>query len=187
MNKKQPSSKTSLVSIIGFILVCIIGFVLNQNGDNRQSTNVGNDSSVVQSDESNIDNSSLYEAKNDDSNETTSLENNEQKSDSSISEKTLNDTDENHSEKKYSFRNDSYLTQHFEKHGNEFNYSSKEEYEEGARKVITSDKALHKTEAEDGDDVYYIEETNEFVIVSTDGYIRTYFRPKDGIRYFNRQ
>ena len=31
------------------------------------------------------------------------------------------------------------------------------------------------------------EETNEFVVVSTDGYIRTYFNPSDGIDYFNRQ
>ena len=46
---------------------------------------------------------------------------------------------------------------------------------------------IHKLEAEDGDDVYYLEETNEFVIVSTDGYIRTYFKPSKGIDYYNRQ
>ena len=32
-----------------------------------------------------------------------------------------------------------------------------------------------------------IESTNEFVILSTDGYIRTYFRPSSGIKYFNKQ
>ena len=42
-------------------------------------------------------------------------------------------------------------------------------------------------EKEDGDDVYYIQDTNEFVVVSTDGYIRTYFNPDDGIDYYNRQ
>lgn len=36
-------------------------------------------------------------------------------------------------------------------------------------------------------DVYYVESTNEFVIVSTDGYIRTYFKPDAGISYYNRQ
>ena len=46
---------------------------------------------------------------------------------------------------------------------------------------------IHKKEKEDGDDVYYLENTNEFVIVSTDGYIRTYFEPEDGIRYYERQ
>ena len=52
---------------------------------------------------------------------------------------------------------------------------------------ISSPDALHKLEKEDGDDVYYIESTNEFVIVSTDGYIRTYFNPDSGKDYFDRQ
>ena len=36
-------------------------------------------------------------------------------------------------------------------------------------------------------DVYYKEDTNEFVVVSTDGYIRTYFNPDSGKKYFDRQ
>lgn len=87
----------------------------------------------------------------------------------------------------YTFRNENALNEHFEKHGNEFGYETVEEYVAGANRVISSDEALHKLEAEDGDDVYYLEETNEFVIVSTDGYIRTYFKPDNGINYFNRQ
>lgn len=87
----------------------------------------------------------------------------------------------------YQFRKVSYLEQHFEKHGAEFDYETKEEYLAGANRVIQSPDALHKIEAEDGDDIYYLEETNEFVVVSTDGYIRTYFRPSAGIAYYNRQ
>ena len=89
----------------------------------------------------------------------------------------------------YHFRNRKTLESHFEKHGNEFGgqYKTAEEYEAGASKVANSPDALHKLEAEDGDDVYYIEKTNEFVIVSKDGYIRTYFKPSAGIKYFNRQ
>ena len=87
----------------------------------------------------------------------------------------------------YEFRRESYLEQHFDKHGNEFDYATKEEYLEGANRVIQSPDALHKIEAEDGDDIYYLEETNDFVVVSTDGYIRTYFRPSAGINYYNRQ
>ncbi len=87
----------------------------------------------------------------------------------------------------YEFRRTSYLEQHFEKHGAEFDYATKEEYLAGANRVIQSPDALHKIEAEDGDDIYYLEETNEFVVVSTDGYIRTYFRPSAGIDYYNRQ
>jgi pyocin large subunit-like protein len=52
---------------------------------------------------------------------------------------------------------------------------------------VENSEALQKTEAEDGDMVYYLEDTNEFVIVSPDGYIRTYFLPEDGIDYYNRQ
>lgn len=91
----------------------------------------------------------------------------------------------------YSFRTKNQLEQHFEKHGSEFdgefNYETAEEYESGANDVINNPDALYKTEKEDGDSVYYIESTNEFVILSTDGYIRTYFRPTAGIDYFNRQ
>lgn len=91
----------------------------------------------------------------------------------------------------YHFRSKSQLDQHFDKHGGEFKkdfgYKTAAEYEKGASDVINNPKALCKTEKEDGDYVYYIEATNEFVILSTDGYIRTYFRPSAGIDYFNRQ
>lgn len=91
----------------------------------------------------------------------------------------------------YSFRTKNQLEQHFEKHGDEFDgdfdYDTAEEYEAGANDVINNPDALYKTEKDDGDGVYYLESTNEFVILSTDGYIRTYFRPTAGIDYFNRQ
>lgn len=87
----------------------------------------------------------------------------------------------------YHFRNKKYLDQHFDKHGSEFDYDSAEEYEQGASDVINNPEALYKIEQEDGDHVYYIEDTNEFVVLSKDGYIRTYFRPSAGIDYFNRQ
>lgn len=85
------------------------------------------------------------------------------------------------------FRNERLLEQHYQKHGIEMGFSSAEEYEKAAAAVPDDPEALHKIEAEDGDDVYYIERTNEFVIVSVDGYIRTYFNPDRGIDYFNRQ
>lgn len=85
------------------------------------------------------------------------------------------------------FRNKELLDQHYEKHGIEMGFKSAEEYLEAANKVLENEDVLHKVEAEDSDDVYYLEETNEFVVVSKDGYIRTYFNPSDGIDYFNRQ
>lgn len=91
------------------------------------------------------------------------------------------------SEKQYTFRNSQLLSEHFEKHGKDMGFLSAEEYQEAASAVVNNVNALHKTEKEDGDDVYYLEATNEFVIVSTDGHIRTYFYPDAGIDYYNRQ
>lgn len=85
------------------------------------------------------------------------------------------------------FRNQRLLDQHYDKHGVEMGFTSAEEYELAAYKVIIHPDTLHKIESEDGDDVYYREETNEFVVVSQDGYIRTYFYPNAGIDYYNRQ
>lgn len=85
------------------------------------------------------------------------------------------------------FRNETMWEDHFEKHGSEFGYKTKEEYLKGANEVINSSTSKHKIEAEDGDEIYYDEDKNEIVFVSTDGYIRTYFKPNDGINYYNRQ
>lgn len=90
-------------------------------------------------------------------------------------------------EKQYRFRNSDLLISHYEKHGIEMGFASAEEYEKAAAAVINAPGVLHKYEKEDNDDVYYLESTNEFVIVSTDGYIRTYFKPDSGKDYFDRQ
>lgn len=87
----------------------------------------------------------------------------------------------------YHFRNKDLLESHYEKHGKEMGFSSSKEYEMSASDVVNNPESLHKTEKEDGDDVYYKENTNEFVVVSTDGYIRTYFNPDSGKKYFDRQ
>ena len=87
----------------------------------------------------------------------------------------------------YTFRTQEQFEDHFEKHGAEMGYNTPEAYLLGANQVIASDDALHKLEAEDGDDIYYLESTNEFVVLSEDDYIRTYFLPDDGIEYYYRQ
>ena len=87
----------------------------------------------------------------------------------------------------YRFRSKKLLNEHYEKHGVDMGFESAADYEKAASAVVNNPDALHKTEKEDGDDVYYLKATNEFVIVSPDGYIRTYFNPRDGIDYFNRQ
>ena len=85
------------------------------------------------------------------------------------------------------FRKKKYLDEHYEKHGVEMGFDSPEAYLAAANAVVANPDALHKKEKEDNDDVYYVEDTNEFVVVSGDGYIRTYFNPSAGIDYYNRQ
>ena len=89
-------------------------------------------------------------------------------------------------ETEYTFRTEKQFEDHYEKHGIDMGYDTPEEYLIGANNVIASDDALHKLE-EDGDDIYYLESTNEFVVLSEDDYIRTYFEPDDGIQYYYRQ
>ncbi len=96
-------------------------------------------------------------------------------------------TDNNMDYIQYKFRNTDLLEQHYEKHGIEMGFDSKESYEKAASDVINNSNSLHKTEKEDGDYVYYLEVTNEFVVLSVDGYIRTYFLPGSGIKYYERQ
>ncbi len=97
------------------------------------------------------------------------------------------DTQDVHGTSTVRFRNTRLRQEHYEKHGIEMGFTSPEDYEQAAAAVVQNKDALHKLEEEDGDDVYYLESTNEFVIVSTDGYIRTYFYPSNGKDYFDRQ
>lgn len=89
----------------------------------------------------------------------------------------------------YSFRTNELLTNHYEKHKDEFHDITMEEYQEGANNLINqvSETVISKTEEKDGDTLYFDTQTNEFAVLSTDGHIRTYFIPEDGIDYFNRK
>lgn len=83
------------------------------------------------------------------------------------------------------FRNYHALEDHFEKHGAEMGCATADEYLARANAVIANPKALHKLQAEDGDDLYFLERTGEFVVVSPKGFIRTYFLTDRD--YFDRQ
>jgi len=87
----------------------------------------------------------------------------------------------------YWFRTKAQRDQHFEKHGKEMGFATPEDYLLAANEVVKDPSSLHKIEKEDGDDVYYREADNAFVIVSTDGYIRTFFYPSGGKAYYERQ
>ncbi len=88
--------------------------------------------------------------------------------------------------KTYEFRRESYLTEHYKKHGKAMGFSSEEEYLDAANDIINDPKSLQKNEAEDNDKIYFLQSTNEIVFVSQDGYIRTYFICR-GKSYYDRQ
>lgn len=87
----------------------------------------------------------------------------------------------------YTFRTEELRDSHYEKHGMEMGFDSAEEYIRAANRVISDPDVLHKLEEEDSDHVYFLEETCEFVILSRDGYLRTYYIADGGLEYFNRQ
>lgn len=90
---------------------------------------------------------------------------------------------------KYYFRSETLFDSHYEKHGAEFGDITQDEYLDLANELINAEgeNILHKTEKEDGDFLYYDTETNEFLVLSTDGYIRTFFKPSAGLDYWERQ
>lgn len=88
----------------------------------------------------------------------------------------------------YTFRNKTRYDEHYEKHGAEFGSITKEEYLRLANDLINSksDRVLHKY-SDDGDYMYFDQDTGYFLVLSADGYIRTFFIPTAGINYWNRQ
>lgn len=103
------------------------------------------------------------------------------------SEETASETEK--AVQKYYFRSEKLFDSHYEKHGAEFGDITQDEYLDLANELINAegDNILHKTEKEDGDFLYYDTETNEFLVLSTDGYIRTFFKPSAGLDYWERQ
>ena len=90
--------------------------------------------------------------------------------------------------KSYTFRTNKLYNDHYEKHGEEFGKITKAEYLELANELINSDsdRVLHKY-SDDGDYMYFDQDSGYFLVLSEDGYIRTFFIPTAGIKYWNRQ
>ena len=93
--------------------------------------------------------------------------------------------------KEYYFRYKSYLTEHYEKHGIEMGFKDANAYRKAASDIINSagEKGILSKYKSDGsgDMCFYVEATKEFVVLSKDGYIRTYFLPDSGYAYYQRQ
>lgn len=88
------------------------------------------------------------------------------------------------------FRNKNLLDQHYEKHGEEMGFPNAAAYQKAASDIINAadgQDILYKYKSDgSGDQCFYVEATKEFVVLSYDGFIRTYFICS-GIKYYNRQ
>ena len=189
--EKSSSSKSTSVPIKMIILLIILvvyGLVqlvtYTNNTDTNSSSSVEYSSisqTVTTSQQNAIDNTSNTEL-------VTTIQDTSATQDITTVEETttiLETTSIEDGYVRYYFRNNDRLIQHYEKHGIEMGFASAEDYEKSASDVLNNPNSLHKLEAEDNDDVYYLESTGEFVILSTDGYIRTYYYAD--LDYFNRQ
>ena len=179
--------KILIIAVVLMILIFayFMSRAKNSEGGNSEGNSAGNNTVEVvttQSTSENITESSTEKTTENKTETTTETV-------MSSTEDELEDekTTEEITEEEYTFRNNNRLDEHYEKHGKYMGFDDAEEYEEAASDVVNNPESLHKTEKEDGDDVYYLKDSNEFVIVSPDGYIRTYFNPDDGIAYYNRQ
>ena len=87
------------------------------------------------------------------------------------------------------FRSEHYLDDHFNKHGREFGDISRHDYLKMAqqlRDAKPSPEVLESRRA-DGGFARYDKRRGWFGVYDSDGTIRTFFIPNDGLRYFRRQ
>lgn len=85
--------------------------------------------------------------------------------------------------------NKSTLDYHFVKHGKTMGFESKNSYVSHAIKFAnTVDRANNVSFLDNKNSTYkYNKKTNEFAIVTKNGYVVTYFKPKDGYQYYLKQ
>ncbi len=92
----------------------------------------------------------------------------------------------------FNFRSQEQLELHYIKHvieQQEFGDMTQDQYLQGARDLVnaSSDPSVLTKSRSNGDILFYKKETNEFAVLTKQDVIRTYFKPRDGIHYFNRQ
>lgn len=197
MSGKQSGNNSGslLKVIIGAVAVAVLGGtgLLANKSDSQEYSSSSQTVSVVDADDSSSAAETTSAKKKNSEKQTTAAKKKESKNTTTTAKKQESSAVETETEVEpqaadfYYFASSDLLNTHFSKHGSEFDYPNAEEYEKGANAVINSPDALHKTEKEDGDDIYYLPDTNEFVVVSTSGFIRTYFKPSAGMSYYERQ
>jgi RHS repeat-associated protein len=87
------------------------------------------------------------------------------------------------------FRTEQNLVDHFLKHGKEYGNITQADYLSKAQQLINSKAGgdiLTKIRT-NGDTLFFNKATGDFAVKSSDGFIRTLFKPADGLDYFLKQ
>ena len=186
--KRRKKSKSYNLGMMALLFICAIYIIIYPNviapGQNSTSDNQGEDTANVT-----VENAAQVVTGADDEAATATeaaIAAIEKKEEALNESEKGEGKDSSYSENLYQFKSQDKLDSHFEKHGAEMGYATKEEYLSGANALISNPEVLCKTEEEDGDFVYYLESTDEIAFVSPDGYLRTYFICS-GRDYFDRQ
>jgi SPP1 gp7 family putative phage head morphogenesis protein len=83
--------------------------------------------------------------------------------------------------------NPSTMESHFKKHGSDIDAKNSAEYQEAALKFVNEASGKETIVASDGVRRFYSLDTNEFASVYPDGTISTYYKPRQGLKYWKRQ
>jgi pyocin large subunit-like protein len=81
------------------------------------------------------------------------------------------------------------LLDHYQKHGREFGSVTLEQYLRGAQELRDrpAGGSILESARPDGSVTRFDRQSGDFIAFNRDGVIRTYFRPTDGERYYQRQ
>jgi len=79
------------------------------------------------------------------------------------------------------------IESHFEKHGSDIGAKNSAEYEMAALNFVNKILDKETITASDGVRRFYSSDTNEFASVYPDGTISTYYKPSQGLKYWERQ
>ncbi|MEK6858361.1 MAG: RHS repeat-associated core domain-containing protein [Nanoarchaeota archaeon] len=87
---------------------------------------------------------------------------------------------------KLNFASKEALIKHFESHGNDFGFTSSNQYLKASQNFLAgkAGKGVLEYTRPIGDVVRYNPQTNEFGVKTAQGTIRTYFKPTEGARYY---
>ncbi len=88
------------------------------------------------------------------------------------------------------FANPALLSDHFTKHKNDFGCTTEQDYETMADEFcggVMDTNTQEYIRSYDGAVIRYNSITNEFGVVGNDDIIKTYFKPSQGMRYFQRK